>query len=921
MSSKKILSALIALVLCLTMVFSLVACGKTDTPVDSQSESGTNKPDESTGSGDPTPVVNENSKNEKMTLILQESTFDGVYNPFFYSSAYDGDVVGMVNVGLLTVDATGAVVAGPQYDTVAESYTIYYTNDLVNYTEKPTFEEGDYVVYEMVIKNGGKFSDGSSVSADDVLFNYYVLLDPAYVGSSTLYTLPILGLTEYRTQTTSDENAALAALAQKIFEAGDKGYVATTDYTEAQYNTYWEGMTRAGKAFAQEIITYCVSKYPSYATGGNKYSGNGLDLSVEGNSVAFGMAMWGFGSFDSSKSYEAGATGTKGLVDGTYATLYTTSEEASKFYDAAGNYYKQVTAEDAGVTLLTLGSYEAEDAGYKCVFNAYTGERYVENVVYSGAFTAVCTGKNYDMVTTFPTLDDYWENLRIGYMDEDGVVDYDNLNGTESAGGDLVANASENFIAGSANVGSIPNIAGIVKGTKTVDGVEHETVKIILTKQNPKAILSLGVTVAPKAYYTAGYTYTAGALVNGGVELGINGNTKFMDHLKTLNSAPLGAGTYKFVSADGDGVTLVRNEYHYTMGNENVYNATIKNVYLKVVTSGKEYEALEAGDVHYATVSADSDVVEDIAKKDQLTSILVDNLGYGYVCLNPTCAANGLNNLYTRIAYTTVFDLAKVHEYYPSGLADTIYRSQSQVSWAYPEGTTAMYPFDETLATAIEYFKKAGYTFDEATGKFTDVPDMDFYLPSEASDHPAGGIFLRAKELLETIGINANIHVDSNLIADIKSGGIPSYALAWQSSQDPDMYQVYHYQSAAESVISNGIKWLQANGNDDALGTIEVTKLDGSKVTMNQTQAIEYLASLIEEGVKYMSVEERKPIYEKALEVLAQLSIEVPTYQRKNMFAYSNTVIDATTLSATVTPYWGPLAEIWKLSFVNGTAE
>ena len=914
MSSKKILTALLALVLCFAMVFSFAACGKTD-PISSESESNT-----STEGGDDTPAVNENSKNEKMTLILQESTFDGVYSPFFYSSAYDGDVVGMVNVGLLTVDATGAVVAGPEYDTVADSYSIYYTNDLVNYTAKPEFEEGDYVVYEMVIKNGGKFSDGSSVSAEDVIFNYYVYLDPAYVGSSTLYTLPILGLAEYRTQTTSDENAALAALAGKIFAAGDMGYKANSDFTEDQYNTYWTGMDRAGRAFAQEIITYCVSKYPTYATGGNKYSGNGIDLKVEGNSVAFGMAMWGFGSFDSLTTYTEGETGTKGLVDEDYYTLYTTSSEASSFYDAAGNYYKQVTAEDTGVTLFTLDSYEAEENGYKCVFASYTGSRYIANTEYTGAFTSAI-GAKFDMVNSFPTLDDYWQTLRLCYADDDGVVDYDVLNSVESAGGDLVANARENFISGSANVGSIPSISGIVTGTKTIDGTSYETVKDILTEQNPKAILSLGVTVAPKAYYTAGYTYTEGALVNGGVELGINGNTKFMDHLKTLNSAPLGAGTYKFVSADGDGVTLVRNEYHYTMGNENVYNATIKNVYLKVVTSGKEFEAIDAGDVHYATVSATADVVADIAKIADLTSILVDNLGYGYVCLNPTCEEHGLNNLYTRIAYTTVFDLAQVLEYYPSGLADIIYRSQSQVSWAYPEGTTAMYPYDESLATAIEYFKKAGYTFDDTSKKFTDVPDMDFYLPSDASDHPAGGIFLKAQELLATIGITANLHVDENLIADIKSGGIPSYALAWQSSQDPDMYQVYHYQSAAESVISNGIKWLQANGNDDALGTIEVTKLDGSKATMNQTQAIEYLATLIEEGTKYMSVEERKPIYEKALEVLAQLSIEIPTYQRKNLFVYDNSVIDATTLSATVTPYWGPLAEIWKVSFVNGTAE
>ena len=87
---------------------------------------------------------------------------------------------------------------------------------------------------------------------------------------------------------------------------------------------------------------------------------------------------------------------------------------------------------------------------------------------------------------------------------------------------------------------------------------------------------------------------------------------------------------------------------------------------------------------------------------------------------------------------------------------------------------------------------------------------------------------------------------------------------------------------------------------------------------MNQKQALAYLAELIEEGTKYMSVEERKPIYEKALEVLAQLAIEIPTYQRKNMFAYDNSILDGITMSENVTPYWGPIAEIWKLSFVDG---
>lgn len=800
MKLSKLLVSLLALVLVFTMCFSMIACEK---PVEENpdEQQGENTPDEQ--------PVDENSINETKTLILQESTFDGVFNPFFYSNAYDGDAIGLVDVGLLTVDATGAVVAGDEYDTVGKSYSIYYTNDLSTFEAKDTFEEGDYVVYEIVLKNGCKFSDGSAVSAEDVLFNYYVYLDPAYVGSSTLYTLPILGLTDYRTQVAGSDT--YGDIAAKIFAAGDAGYEENDEYTEEQYNAYWECLNAAGEAFAQEIIDYCCANYMSddYTT---EYAGVTVDEIAADDTlrVKLGMCMWGFGD-----AWTEGAT--------------------------AADYFAAMV-------------------------EAYEG-------------------------------------------------DYATLGDTETAGMDLLGKAAENFTLAYAEVGSIPSITGLVKGETEIDGEKYETVKVILTEQNPKSLLSLGVTVAPKAYYTAGYEYADGALVNYGCELGINGNSAFMDHLATLNSAPMGAGSYKFVSFDGDGVTFVRNDYHETMGNDNVTNAKIKNVYMKVVDSGKEFDALKAGDVDYATVSASADAVAEIATIDSITSILVDNLGYGYICLNPTCKEFGLDNVYTRIAYTSVLDLAQVMNYYPNGLADVIYRAQSQVSWAYPEGAEAIYPFDETLETAIEYFQKAGYTFED--GKFTDVPAINFYLPSNSDDHPAGGVYLKAQELLATIGITANIEVDTNLIANIKSGNVPSYALAWSSAQDPDMYQVYHYESAAESVISNGIKWLQANGNNDELGTLEITKLDGSVETMNQTQAVEYLAELIEEGVKYMSAEERKPIYEKALEVLAQLSIEIPTYQRKNMFAYDNTVIDATTLSTTITPYWGPLAEIWKLSFVE----
>ena len=235
---------LLLTVFVLTFALVLVACGGKTTETPTTAAPTTEAP--TTAVVTQTPIYEDRVVNDEYTLLLQSSTMDGVFSPYFYSSAYDGEVVGMVNVGLLTTDETGAVVASDYYPTVAQSYSIYYTDNLTTYAEKETYEEGDYVVYEMVIKNGAKFSDGTVIDADDVLYNYYVYLDPAYSGSSTLYTIPILGLGDYRTQVVNSDS--YAPIADAIVAADERltGYTTTTAYTEAQHDAYWEASDQAG---------------------------------------------------------------------------------------------------------------------------------------------------------------------------------------------------------------------------------------------------------------------------------------------------------------------------------------------------------------------------------------------------------------------------------------------------------------------------------------------------------------------------------------------------------------------------------------------------------------------------------------------------------------------------------------------------
>ncbi len=89
----------------------------------------------------------------------------------------------------------------------------------------------------------------------------YVLCDPTYDGSSTLYAQPIDGMEEYR-----QNNTTLAALLAR--------WVRTTltspIVTEEQQTAFWDAVNDGLVAFAQEIVDYCIA--------------NGLN--AEGDSVA-----------------------------------------------------------------------------------------------------------------------------------------------------------------------------------------------------------------------------------------------------------------------------------------------------------------------------------------------------------------------------------------------------------------------------------------------------------------------------------------------------------------------------------------------------------------------------------------------------------------------------------------------------------
>ena len=293
---KQILAMLLALV----MVFGLVACGNT-TPA--ATEPVATEPAATTTE----PVV----VDEPDTLVIGTQNFDGKFSPFFYTNAYENDVLSLINVGLLGTDREGSVVLnGIEGEVRPYNGTDYTYTGIANCVV--TENADGTVYYDFTLKDGILFSDGTEMDIDDVIFTMYVLLDPTYDGTSTLYSLPIEGLEAYRSGMDSRINLVLAA--------GPDGYVATDYFTEEQYNAFWTAFWAAGEKFAQEIVDYCAAA--GYAAGSEDvataasawgYAG----LAADATAADFFKAIvdnFGYDLSDSGINYETAGTSITSFI-------------------------------------------------------------------------------------------------------------------------------------------------------------------------------------------------------------------------------------------------------------------------------------------------------------------------------------------------------------------------------------------------------------------------------------------------------------------------------------------------------------------------------------------------------------------------------------------------------------------------------
>ena len=898
--NKSVRRFLCLLLSALTVGSLAVSCGGGgggDTPPASNPSSSENgnvsvpESGSSEGNSEEEEVVDPNAKTETRPVVFSTEPLDGNFNPFFATSATDVDVLSMTQISMLGVDADGNVACGQDQPTVVDSYTI------------KTDDEGKFTDYSFVIKNGIKFSNGTDLTIEDVLFNLYVYLDPAYMGSATIYSTDIVGLAAYQFQD--------ASLLEN--DAGfDKDTLNKTFYNEAD--------TRI-----QNIIDF-FDKDSGYTPSPAEQANIDADL------ARLKELFWEEVNSDwasnagTQTSYEQEYTLKENweiyfFVEGFAKPVYYTTENGSRpLKDINGKYVTELTR--PGVTLedgtVYDGSYQGQTHYAEHIVEEIETAAADEEAIAAKMTAQECTreeaieyviqDKAIEMVYEAYTGDAYIEQILLWWASGDNLRE------------ELMAKARTEYYEKELASGmKVETISGITT-SKTADG-KNDVLNIRINGIDPKAIWNFGFTVSPKYYYS-----NEDAIQNTKFGVKWNDFDFFNDVLKApeKNGLPVGAGVYQATDKYGNDnvnkgsfyinnfVYFKRNDYFKTVGSE-LCNAKIKYLRYKVVNSDQIVQAMQMKEIDIGEPNATAANIKAIADAGLNYKTSPTN-GYGYVGINPTYVPD----LEVRQAIMYAMDTTYTLGYYTGDLAELVFRSMSRESWAYPKGESGETPYYDTSLATKEFIQnlvgQAGWEVGNGGKLYKDgkALDITFTIAGGTTDHPAYNMFLKAEELLEDCGFTITVKNDASALKKLATGGLAVWAAAWSSTVDPDMYQVYHKDSNATSTKNWGYDTIL----NDQTGDFAEEQLIIDELSLYIDQARE---TMIQDCGNHSAEQDccRTAIYAKALDEVMKLAVELPTYQRNDCVAYSPALIDYKSLNQNPTAFAGVIDKLWELDYVD----
>lgn len=854
---KKIWSRVLCLVLSVAMAASLAGCGGGAT---------------------------------KDAFVIMTEQLDGLFNPFFYTAAADGTIVSMTQISMLTANYVNG-----------EVQVAYGDNEAVVTKDLEIVENADGTVsYYFVLKNGIKFSDGHPLTMEDVLFNYYVYLDPVYTGSNTLYSTDILGLSEYRTQTVTsgdnDGDSQIASLASSRAETRLNELINLFNAQLKASSTKEVGYDAMKAAILAHNVSngykQAISKDTSSVSSQNlledyEYA---LKLFKEELETDYTSAQESYVDAPYDKYEE--------FKDEVFCFMYTEGYVEVEYAEGADGKIDRTTIKS--LTKQYPDSINSKQAAIDYVYNDKISREL--NVILQYWATATTLTTEYTAKAKEVILH---ENIS-----DDGTLAVESISGivslghTDAAGSKITVNGTEYTIASGHNA----------DGTVT-NANEYDVLKVTIDGIDPKAIWNFAITIAPQHYYGEGSSVGVDIANNKfGVEFAsFDFMTEKIQSTRNIK-LPMGAGAYKVTDSKNsdnpsesdfyvDNVVYFKANENFTTVAENIENAKIEKVRYQVVSSANAISALESGSVHYISPALTTDNYEKLEnlKSKGMVTITTDQLGYGYIGVNSA----KVTDINLRKAIMCAMNTSLALDYYRAGTAEQIFWPMSTVSWAYPDGADATdngkdYPqlgtWSKEVATAnIEkYMQEAGVAAGDSQLKVTFT-----IAGSSLQDHPTYKVFRDAAALLNELGWNVNVVCDTQALTKINTGSLEVWAAAWSSALDPDLYQVYHKDSTATSTLAWGYNHIKTSG------------------TSEEQRILDELSELIDDARETNDQAVRSDLYQKAMEKILDLAIELPVYQRSVLYAYNSKVIDSNSLPTEVNPYSSPLDRIWEIEFAK----
>ncbi len=474
----------------------------------------------------------------------------------------------------------------------------------------------------------------------------------------------------------------------------------------------------------------------------------------------------------------------------------------------------------------------------------------------------------------------------------------------ESAGSalsDLIPEDVYAYATTGVSVGdAVNNVAGIVK-------TGDYSMTLTTSELSTTMIYQLQMPVAPLSYYGDKSLYDYDNNSFGFVKGDLSG-------VRAKTGAPMGSGMYTF-NKYSDGVVYLDANPTYFDG-----APKIAHVNMKETQEADKVTGVQAGTIDIADPSYSLEVADQIADINGvegndgpvITTRLKDFRGYGYIALSAKNvnvggdpASEASKDL--RKAIMTVIAAYRdegIDSYY-GDTASVINYPVSNTSWAAPSVTDDGYKiaystdvdgndiytsdmksedkYAAALQAALGYFEAAGYTVEN--GQVTAAPagaKMEYQVNIGASgngDHPSFQTLTNAAAALKTIGFTLTVNDMANasdLYASYQSGAAEGWVAAWQSTNDPDMYQLYHSKGSTNYY------------------NIDDPDLDELIVAARQTT----------------DQEARKAMYKEAMEIILDWGVELPVYQRSEATIFSTERVNIDTIAKDMTPYWTYMSEL-----------